>query len=241
MMRRLKFWDDEVMEFYCRPELFGVIPEPRPSVKYFPEWFKRIPPTLQQRDQFGGPSFSAKKCFPLIEAMSLGYMMPLAGDTRIITNNDCSEIQATNPPTVKTLEFHNVEQIGGKGAPGFPANPVKFINHWVIETAPGWSTLFIPPINHFNENFTVLGGLVDTDKYPKEVNFPAIWHTRNADVGIPAGTPIIQAIPIYRKKLPKKARIREATLKECIRLDKMQKIQQSRISYYTNELREKKN
>lgn len=240
-MRRLKFWDDEVMEFYCQPELFGVIPEPRPAVKYFPDWFKRIPPTLQGRDQFGGPSFSAKKCFPLIEAMSLGYMMPLAGDTRIISNNDCSEIQATNPPAVKTVEFHNVEQIGGKGAPGFPGNPVKWINHWVIETAPGWSTLFIPPINHFNENFTVLGGLVDTDKYPKEVNFPAVWHTRNADVGIPAGFPLIQAIPIYRKKLSKKARIREATLNEVTRIAKMQKIQQSRLSYYTNELREKKN
>ena len=240
-MRRLKFWDDEVMEFYCQPELFGVIPEPRPAVKYFPDWFKRIPPTLQGRDQFGGPSFSAKKCFPLIEAMSLGYMMPLAGDTRIISNNDCSEIQATNPPAVKTVEFHNVEQIGGKGAPGFPGNPVKWINHWVIETAPGWSTLFIPPINHFNENFTVLGGLVDTDRYPKEVNFPSVWHTRNADVGIPAGFPLIQAIPIYRKKLSKKARIREATLNEVTRIAKMQKIQQSRLSYYTNELREKKN
>ena len=218
------------MEFYCRPELFGVIPEPRPAVKYFPEWFKRLPPTLSARDQFGGPSFSAKKSFPLIEAMSLGYMMPLAGDTRIITNNDCSEIQATNPPAIKTAEFHNVDQVGGKSAPGYPANPIKWINHWIIETAPGWSTLFIPPINHFNEHFTVLGGLVDTDKYPKEVNFPAVWHTRNADVSINAGTPIIQAIPIYRKKLSKKARIREATLKECIRIDKMQRIQNTRLS-----------
>jgi hypothetical protein len=140
---------------------------------------------------------------------------------------------------MKLVEFHNIKQIGTKkDAPGAPANPVKFINHWVIKTAPGWSTMFVSPVNHMNPNFTCLGGLVDTDRYPKEVNFPAIWHTPNFDAKVPAGTPLVQVIPIKRNSFPKKPKVRGMSKEEFVTIDKMSKAQSSRASYYTKELRE---
>jgi hypothetical protein len=241
-MIKLKFWEQDVIQFYTVPELYGVIPEPKSANKFLPDWFKRLPPIAHNmdRDHFGEKPPTAKKCMPLLDSMSLGYIIPLAGDTHIKTNEDCSVIEAHNPPGVKTCEFHDVRQVGEQTAPGFPANPLKWINHWIIETAPGWSTLFIPPTNHFNPHFTCLSGLVDTDKYPKEVNFPAIWHTKSFDGSIYAGTPLVQVIPIRRDTLPKKAIARQATQKEIQRIIKMQKIQATRNHYYTNELREKK-
>lgn len=241
---RWKFWQKQpIIEFYCHPSLEGVIPEPKSAVKNLPEWFKHLPTNLPLefgRDEYGNPKMTAKKCLPLLDAMSYGYTIPLCGDVRIMTNHDCSKIEFKEGKSFPVVSFHDVRQIGERSAPGFPANPIKFLNHWIIKTAPGWSTLFLPPINHLNEHFTCLAGIVDTDKYPKEVNFPAIWHTKNFDGSLAAGTPLVTAIPIKRDTFDKKPYIRKMSDKEMAQIDKMQKIQGSRSHYYTHELREKK-
>ena len=227
-----------VIEFYCHPNLHGVVPEPKPAAKYIPDWFKRIPQYIpEKKDMFNNPVMTAKKCMPLIDAMSYGYVIPLSGDTRIITNKDCSIISVTNPPEFKTVEFHTNDQIGGKTAPGFPSNPIKFLNPWVIKTAPGWSTLILPLTNDFESPFTCLSGLVDTDNYPKEINFPAIWNKGDFNDSLPAGTPLVVAIPIKRNAFPKSPVVRKMTDEEFTEIGRINKVQNSRSHYYTNELR----
>jgi hypothetical protein len=109
----------------------------------------------------------------------------------------------------------------------------------VIKTAPGWSTLFVPPLNHFDQPFTCLSGFVDTDVYPKEVNFPAVLKIYDADIHLPAGTPIITAIPIKRDSFPKKPKVRKMTAKEMKTIDKIQQTQGMRTHHYTYELRKR--
>jgi hypothetical protein len=240
---KLKFWGgNDIIRFYCLEELDGILLDPKPAIKFLPDWFKTISPHVADlpKDDFGDPTMSAKKCFPMIDAMSLGYVITTSGDIRIKTNRDCSSLEIINPPNLRCAETHDVKQVGGPTAPGFPANPVKFVNWWIIETAPGWSTLFLPPINHFNPLFTCLSAVVDTDKYPKEVNFPAIWHKPDFDDKIPAGTPLVTVIPIKRDSFPKRPNISKITKKEYERVEKMRRIQGSRKHYYTNELRHKK-
>jgi hypothetical protein len=82
-----------------------------------------------------------------------------------------------------------------------------------------------------------LSGLVDTDTYPKEVNFPAIWHTPNADVLLPAGTPLVIAIPIKRDAVPSKPTIRDMKEDEHRLINIISKMQNTRRSVYTKELR----
>lgn len=228
------------MEFYCHPDYYGVIPEPKPAAKYIPDWFKKIPQFIEgERDSFGGKAMTAKKCIPMLDAMSLGYVIPLQGDLGIITNEDCSSIQTSNSP-IKLAEFHDIKQLGERTAPGFPAPPLKFINHWVIKTAPGWSTLITPLINALDEpkHFTCLAGMVDTDNYSKEINFPAVWHTPNFDGVLPAGTPLVLAIPIRRDAVPSKPVIREMTDSEFKHIELTRKKQDTRLHVYTKELRE---
>lgn len=237
-----KLFGNDIIEFYCHPNFHEVIPQPKPAIKYLPDWFRNLPPDLKgTRDpQFNTPQMTAKKCFPLIDAMSLGFTIPLCGDLHIIVDNDLTEVKVHNPPGIKLAEFHDVSQVGGKNAPGFPMNPIKFINHWVIKTAPGWSTLFIPPINHIGSPFTCLGGLVDTDNYPKEVNFPAIWNQPGFDGVLESGTPLVTAIPIKRNSFDKKPKIRKMTVKEFNKIEIIAKQQRSRSHVYTHELRVKK-
>lgn len=227
------------MEFYCHPDLEGIIPEPVPAFKHIAEWWKKIPNECEATDAFGAKAFTAKKCMPLLDSMSMGYILPLCSDVTIKTNIDKTIIHfVENPNGTHAIEQHSIEQLGGKTSPTYPSPALKFVNHWVIKTAPGWSTLFLPPVNTFNANFTCLSGLVDTDKYPKEVNFPAVWHTPNFDGVVPAGTPLVVAIPIKRSSMERYPAIRKMTKKEFANIDKISKIQNSRRSYYTNDLRE---
>ena len=240
--KKLKFWDNPIIEFYCHPELDGLIPEPKPAVKNLPEWFKDLEPAYGDgRDSFGERIMTAKRCLPLLDGMSLGFTIPLCGDLHIFSNHNNSKIELKNPPRLPLCEFHENGQVGGPSAlKNNHGNPLKFLNKWVVKTAPGWSTLFINPINHFDRPFTCLSALVDTDKYPKEVNFPAILNIFDADITIPAGTPLVTVIPVKRNSFSKKANVRKMRKKEFDTIEKMERIQGMRSHYYTYELREKK-
>jgi hypothetical protein len=233
------FEEKPVIEFYCRKEHEGTLPEPVLASKRIADWWKKLPQHDDiKRDHFGSKMMTAKKCMPLLDAMSYGYIIPLQGDLHVITNHDCSIMKVEGAPERHMADFHDLSQIGGKHAPGYPAKPVKFINYWIIRTAPGWSTLFLPPINHQDMPFTCLSGLVDTDTYPKEVNFPAIWNKPNFDDKLSAGIPLVVAIPVKRKIIKNKVPIRKITEKETDELLKIQLSQRTRSSHYTNELRE---
>jgi hypothetical protein len=74
----------------------------------------------------------------------------------------------------------------------------KFINFWAIETPKGYSCLFVQPF-HRDSAFTILPGVVDTDKYVQPVNFPFVLNDIKWEGLIPAGTPIAQVIPFKRE------------------------------------------
>jgi hypothetical protein len=227
-----------LIEFICEPNDWDVIPKPVPAYKVIPDWFKKIPPTLplgSDRDHFGASGMTAKKCLPLLDGMSAGYIMPLAMDVNIRSNGDNKLIDSSSNHAV---QFHGVEQLGGKTSPTYPGPAIKFINRWIIKTRPGWSTLFIPPLNQLEDRFTCLSALVDTDRYHKQVNFPAIWHAKDHDDLVRAGTPLVLAIPVLRSSLQEEAIMRVMTEEERAEVARIGRVQDTRRHYYTQELRE---
>ena len=236
-MRLISIFKTPVIEFFCDERYWGVAPEPEPAGKAMPEWFKRIPPySKTTRDAFGRKAMNAKKCLPMLDAMTLGYTIPLAIDQHIKANHDLSEIEIcpTSRRFDRGVERHSLEQVGHAQVFG-KADPIKFINPWVVKTAPGWSTLFVPPINSMEDRFVCLGGLVDTDRYPKHVNFPGKWLKANFDDTLPAGTPLVTAIPIRREDV--KHVVRPMTDAEAQEINRISRCQDSRNHYYSNELR----
>lgn len=242
LKKLLRVFSNDVIEFYCHPTWYNVIPEPKPAIKYLPDWFKKLPTKLEnEKDlRFNTPTMTAKKCLPMLDAMSFGYVIPLCGDLQVTLDKDTSFIKVHNPPEINIVDSHSIGQVGGRNAPRFPLHPIKFMNYWVIKTAPGWSTLFIPPINHIDAPFTCFSGLVDTDNYPREINFPAVWNDTEFDGVLPAGTPLVTAIPIKRNSLKKKPKVREMTQSEYDLSEVIRKRQQTRSRVYTQELRSKK-
>lgn len=231
-----------IIEFMCEPQFKGVVMEPVPAFKHIAEWWKKVPAKLPRnqgspRDQFGDIAMTAKDCLPLLDGMGLGYTMRLAVDVHVRTDGG-KNMETRSGPTFNGASYHSSDQLG-KDYPAYPAPAIKFHNPWVIRTRPGYSTLFIPPLNHVEEErFLCMGAVVDTDTYPKQVNFPGLWFAKNYDGVVKAGTPLVTAIPFKRADISRELLIRTLTAAEQFRIDQMAKTQNARSHFYTRELRE---
>lgn len=184
--------------FSVEDKFEGVFPNPVPSIKAVPDFFKKVSPFLDDEDP---QSSTAKRCLPFIDALSLGFVIPLWADLQVIAKDD--EVSAKFPnhmPMAESISGHPERQIGKHPFADNPlsANAFKLHNPWVIKTNPGWSCLFVSPLNHFERRFQAVSGSVDTDTYYNEVNFPMLWTGGEGNFIIKRGTPFIQVIPYFR-------------------------------------------
>lgn len=168
---------------------------PVPATQEIPEWYKKMPnrrPNKKTPDSIS----TIKKCVPVFDAMSAGYLFFTPCDL-YVTQVDGEPNYDTSMPVVIMPDDHPQQQANFHPA----ANGFKFpkwINGWGIKTPKGYSTLFIPPIHNPNPWFVCMEGLVDTDKYVAPINFPFVLKNPKFEGLIPAGTPMIQAIPFKR-------------------------------------------
>jgi hypothetical protein len=234
-----------VIEFTIESKFKDVLLPPVPAFKHIAEWWKKIPsemPAGRQapRDQFHNVAMTAKSCIPLLDGMGLGYTMVLAADIHVRTDRDGKFLEVHSGPTFNAVSTHSKEQLGNHYAT-FPMPAIKFHNPWVIRTRPGYSTLFVPPMNHTNEDrFRCLGAVVDTDTYHRQVNFPGLWFAKDYDGLVKAGTPLVTAIPFKRADVPREIITRIMTAAEMHELDKVALTQNARTHFYTKELREER-
>ena len=173
----------------------------------------------------GGPGGSstdesvgtAKQCIPFLEAMTCGYIIPLPADMRISVVRKADggaevklEITGFKYPLV---DMHPQTQY--PGAPFANAPVLKFLNPWLIRTPPGYSTLFVPPMNRFAAPIVPLCGVVETDRYYQEINFPAVCLLQSgASAVLPRGTPLVQVIPFRRESWESSHGTWEASLRQ---------------------------
>jgi hypothetical protein len=162
------------------------ISHPVPSYRTIPEWYKTS-------KQFIEGAQTIKKCVPFLDSMTTGYSLTLAADVFF----DKGSVQDISLNGV--VDKHLDNQMGDLLIPAeYSKNVYKWINSFILKTPKGYSTLFIHPVNRVDLPFYSFSGLVDTDKFPLEVNFPFL--IKEDFVGIiPAGTPIAQAVPIKRE------------------------------------------
>lgn len=184
--------------------------EPKPADKFIPDWYKNLDSYFtgsKKPDGKGGTTSTIKRCMPVFDAITGGYILVTHTDIFVSqkkTINEQTNEEATIPmyewPSSNALGFHPIFQ-----APNYPdrnnlhdfAMYPKFINPWAIQTPPGYSCLFVQPF-HRESIFTILPGIVDTDTYSAPVNFPFALKDWSFEGLIPAGTPMAQVIPFKR-------------------------------------------
>lgn len=182
--------------FTCEPADYGVIAEPVPSKSHLPAWFRKLPPIDKERQSPTNNALTIKRCMPFLDAMTTGWLIPLAATVRIEVTDGGKTVNAGWDFDREMISYHPEYQVSGNPNDGRPA--CKFHNFWSIATRPGWSVLITPPLNRPNRVFEILSGVVDTDTYKSPIHFPFFMRGGDGLHQIDKGEPIAQVIPFRR-------------------------------------------
>jgi hypothetical protein len=181
----------------CAPEDEGVIAPPAPAKTHMPEWFKRLPAIDKTKYGTGDTGLTVKRCMPFIDAMTTGFILPLAATVRLEIRDGGATVTAGWDFDRTMVSNHGTHQVTGH--PATPSPPCKFHNYWTIRTPPGWSCLFLPALNRPDPIFEPAAGVVDTDTYVAPIHFPFFVHAADGLYELEKGTPIVQVIPFRRE------------------------------------------
>lgn len=172
---------------------------PKPASKFVPDWYKNTSGFINKigapRSLELGEGPTIKKCLPIFDLLTAGYIIPLPADLYVSQRENVPYYQW---PSIKLVDMHPWQQADKH--PEYKGLDIpKFLNPWSIKTPKGYSSLFIQPAHH-DLPFYIFPAIVDTDTYNGNVNFPFILKDLNFTGTIEAGTPIAQVIPIKREK-----------------------------------------
>ena len=230
-------------DYYSQGEDF-----PKPIKLNIPDWFKKLEHNLFFK--------TVKGCMPFLDTLTTGYLLSLPQDFYLnhnMDNKDANEniikdsyqkfglheftaiLKAKFVNLNSGLENHPVSQM--EGSPLIEKNKnlpfYKILNPWRIKTPKGYSCLFLPPLNNSDDRFSIIPGIVDTDCFENEINFPIVINGDKyptLETIIKKGTPYVQIIPFKRE-----------SWKMITKSIPQKKIQNSRIFYCLSLVNEYKN
>jgi hypothetical protein len=170
---------------------------PKLATKYIPQWFKNVPANLDPAE-----TRTVKTCPSFSDFFSSAYVVPAWEDSILKYNKETNEWKTVSSGLTK-WEIHGDAQFldyvesnirGAKTDLVFKTNCP-----WRVITPPGYSVLQLPMFYHFNEDWTVLPGIIDTDIY-HDIHQQILYHADGRDVRIARGTPLAMYIPYKRDK-----------------------------------------
>lgn len=162
--------------------------KPLPAARQLPEWLLKMQTRVQ-----GTEMGTVRRCGPFVDAMKVGWLMPLPHGMFAKVSDLQAEIRMVYDPSGIALQTHSVQQI-----PSHMGQPIKINSPWHLELPEGWSGLVVPPLNREPFPLRPVAGIVDWDTYPEAINLPCEWdHDRfpEWDGPLPGGEPFAQIIP----------------------------------------------
>ena len=205
------------IEFSAHEDYFKLKEDyPIPIKLNIPDWYKKLEHTINNK--------TVKGCMPFLDTLTSGYLLKMPQDFSVKHNIDDKDnndkifknsfqtfglsdfnllLQAKSINLNSGTDIHNIFQLNGsplveknKNLPFY-----KILNPWKIKTPKGYSCLFVPPLNNSDDRFSIIPGIVDTDVFPLEINFPIVLNGDKypiLETTIKKGTPYVQIIPFKR-------------------------------------------
>jgi hypothetical protein len=209
---------DKEIEFIAQEDYFELREDfPTPIKLNIPEWFKKLEHTVNFA--------TVKGCIPFLDSLTSGYLLKIPQDFYIKHNVDNKNeenntfkdsfykfslngegnyLYAKQINLNSGVDVHPIKQL--EGSPLIEKNKnlpfYKILNPWKIKTPKGYSCLFLPPLNNSDDRFSIIPAIVDTDKFPNEINFPIVINGDKyptLETIIKKGTPYVQIIPFKRE------------------------------------------
>lgn len=196
MLNLLKPRANPKIEFVCDARDHGIIAEPVPAKSVMPDWFRKLPAVDKSQVQATNNGLTIKRCMPFLDAMTTGWILPVAATVRLEIKDTGATVDAGWEIDRVMVSNHGMHQVAGN--PHGHRPPCKLHNYWTIKTPPGWSCLFVPLLNRPNSVIEIACGVVDTDTYHSLINFPFFAVAADGVHTIERGTPMVQVIPFRR-------------------------------------------
>jgi hypothetical protein len=166
---------------------------PKPAKAFIPDWFKNIPSNV--------PGGTVRDCPSFPDYFSLGYIIPMWADVILSFDKNTSSWYWETRTNKAQWGIHDGKQFLDYTVPKFNGIDGQFvfkaISPWRIITPPGWSVLQLPLFYHFNQDWSVLPGVLDTD-LQHEANQQVLYHSNKKEIKIDAGTPFVLYVPFKR-------------------------------------------
>lgn len=196
---------DSVISFVSTIPQILSIPEAMPALanNFMPGWWKSVP--SREMLLSGELIVTAKMCPSFPDYFSNGFILPAWEDTSIKHNPKTDVWQATSRGNMGKWQIHPHEQLLSHTEIAYgglkPSLVFKVDSPWKIITKPGWSVLQLPLFYHFNNDFMVMPGIVDSD-IQHDVNLQILYFGNNKDIVISRGQPLVQYVPFKRTSMP---------------------------------------
>jgi hypothetical protein len=221
--------------FRCAAEDEGVIAAPIPAKLALPDWFRKLPPVDRERVSATDHGLTVKRCMPFLDAMMTGWIIPAAATVRLEISDGGRTVNAGWEFDKMMVSNHHAYQVAGH--PMEPRPPCKIHNYWTIETPPGWSCMFVQPLNRHGSVIEILSGVVDTDTYQSLIHFPFVATAPDGIYTIEKGTPVVQVIPFKRNTTALETEVRAETQEEADRRNKILRHTQASEGWYRQQAR----
>jgi hypothetical protein len=181
---------------------FEVCPKPFPASQAIPQWWKDASPYVKSEKNLDGKKIivenfesnaSFKKCTPMLDLLSSGYIVPLWADVQVRIENGYPLITWRVQKNV--FEAHAGQEV--EIPDGYQETQFKFLNQWIPKLPKGFSALIIPCPGYPNNVFRPISAIIDYDK-SNHALFPPVYLKENFEGIIEKGTPMFQIIPFKR-------------------------------------------
>lgn len=179
----------------------GVLQKPKPASEYIPKWYKEAKSYVNDENKKrprieGGPTATIKRCMPVYDMMTAGYIMETPYDIYVHRVEGQPFFQWGNNDAVA---FQSVEQFANHPYSRGINYAVRINIPWSIKTPKGWSIMVIEPQHHELGPIECASGIVDTDDFSMPFNMFLKLRDPDFEGMIPAGTPFLQIIPFKRE------------------------------------------
>jgi hypothetical protein len=180
---------------------------PKPAKHFIPKWFKDIPSNMPK---------TVKQCPSFPDYFSQGYILPMWTDSILKHDKESRQWQWETPSTNITWDIHSDDQFIDYVNPSLNGVGGNFVFKtdcpWKIITPPGWSVLQLPLFYHFNKDWSVMPGIIDTDIH-HFINQQVLYHSNKPSIKIKKGDPFVLYVPFKRDNVLELS-IREQTEKD---------------------------
>jgi hypothetical protein len=217
---------DLKIEFFSTIDFLNDIEECRPKKmsSFTPSWWKLADIPQDQR--------TFRDCPALIHLFKDSYIVPMWCDTEITILED-GYIDAKFSHPDFTWDFHGNNQLLDYTPENIKKNIniiLKAVSPWNIITPKGYSVYQSSPFYEFNENFTIMPGIIATD-FHHEIHQQVMVHSKSKKFTIKRGDPFAVYMPFKRDDFKITTRTATDKDKDAVFKNKMNIFTKSKRGY----------